>query len=134
MGENGDFLVSCMQMCGELEEDLRMMVGWFAEVCKRRGLKVNSGKSKVMALNAEEGLECEVHVDVIRLEQVSEFKYWGCVLNESGTDGAESSRKVANGTRVASAISSLVNAWDLQLECAKVLHETLLMHDSETML
>ena len=32
-------------------------------VCRRRGLKVNADKSKVMALNGEEGLECEVCVD-----------------------------------------------------------------------
>ena len=55
-------------LCGELEEDLRVMVGWFAEVCRRRGLKVNAGKSTVMVLNGEEGLVCEVHVDGIRLE------------------------------------------------------------------
>ena len=30
-------------LCGEPEEDLRAMVGWFAEVC-RRGLKVNAGE------------------------------------------------------------------------------------------
>ena len=71
-------------LCDELEEDLRAMVEWFAEVCRRRGLKVNAGKSKVMVLNGEEGLECEVHVDGIHLEHVSEFKY----LDESGTDGA----------------------------------------------
>ena len=29
-------------LCGELEEDLRVMVGWFAEVCRRRRLKVNA--------------------------------------------------------------------------------------------
>ena len=44
-----------------------------------------------MVLNGEEGLECEVQVDGIRLEHVSEFKYLGCVLDESGTDGVESS-------------------------------------------
>ena len=49
--------------------------------------KVNSGKSKVMVLNGEEGLECEVFVDGICLEHVSEFKYLGCVLDKSGTDG-----------------------------------------------
>ena len=70
-------------------DDLRVVVGRFAEVCKRRGLKVNAGKSKVMVLNGEDGLECEVHVDGIRLERVSEFKYLGCVLDESGTNGAE---------------------------------------------
>ena len=46
-----------------------------------------------MVLN-EVGLECEVHVDRICLDQVSEFKYLGCILDESGTDGAEFSRKV----------------------------------------
>ena len=60
-------------------------------------------------------LECEVHVDRIHLEPVLEFKYLGCVLDESGTDGAECSRKmVMSGMRVAGAINSLVNARDLQ--------------------
>ena len=52
-----------LAICGESEEDLRAMVRWFAEVCRRRGLKVNAGKSKVIVLNGKEGLECEVHVD-----------------------------------------------------------------------
>ena len=70
-------------LCGESEEDLRVMAGCFVEVCRRRGLKVNAGKSKVMVLNGGEGLECEVCVDGICLEVVSEFnKYLGCVLDE----------------------------------------------------
>ena len=62
----------------------------------------------------------------------------GYVLDDSGTDGAECSRKVASKRRVADAIRSLVNARYLQLECAGVLHETLhvsvLMYGNETML
>ena len=54
-----------------------MMVEWFDEVWRRRGLKVNGGKSKVMIVNREEGLECEVHIDGIRVEYLPEFKYWG---------------------------------------------------------
>ena len=42
-------------LCGESEEDLRAIVGCFVEVCRRRGLKVNAGKSKVMVLGGEEG-------------------------------------------------------------------------------
>ena len=72
---------------GESEENLRVMVGRFAEVC-RRCLKDNAGKSKVMVLGGEEGLECGVCVDWIRLEHVSEFKYLGCILDESGKDEA----------------------------------------------
>ena len=91
-----------------------------------------------MVLNGEEGLECEVHVDGIRLDHVSEFKYLRCILDESGIDGSECSKKVASGIKVAGALRSLVNTMNLQLECASVLHETLfasvLMYSSETML
>ena len=48
------------------------------------------------------------------------------VLNESDTDEAESRRKVISGWRVAGIIRSLVNAWSLQLESARILHESLL--------
>ena len=47
---------------GELEQDLRAIVGRFIEVC-RRCLKVNAGKSKVMLLCGEEGLRYEVCVN-----------------------------------------------------------------------
>ena len=107
-------------LCEELEEDLRRMIERFAEVCTRRGLNVNAGNSNVMVLNGEEGLGFEVHVDGIRLEHVSKFKYFGCVLDESGTDRAKCSRKVANGRRIAGTIRSPVNARDLQFECARV--------------
>ena len=57
-----------------------------------------------MVLNEEVGLECEVHVDRICLDQVSEFKYLGCILDESGTDGAEFSRKVVSRRRIAGVV------------------------------
>ena len=104
-------------------------------MCRRRGLKVNPGKSKVMMMNGEERLECEIRVIGMQLEHASEFKYLGCVLNESSTDEAECRRKLAKGKRVGGAIRSLVLARGLQLECARVLHETLfvpvLMYDSD---
>ena len=110
----------------------------FVEVFSRRGLKANVGKSKVRLLGEEEGFECEVSVDGICLEHVSEFKYLGCVFDESGTDEAECSRKVASGRRVSDAIRSLVNARTLQLECARVFHESLLVpvftYGNETMI
>ena len=58
-GENGDgeegrewrlpglLYADDLVLCGESEEDLRAMVGRFAEVCSRRGLRVNAGRSKV---------------------------------------------------------------------------------------
>ena len=66
-------------------------------MCRRRGLRVNVGESKVMVLNGEEGLEYEVYVDGIHLEHLSEFKYLGCILDESGTDVEEYSKNAASG-------------------------------------
>ena len=60
----GLFYADDLVLCGESEEDLRAWVGRFLEVC-RRGLKVNVGKSKVMVLGGEEGLECEFCVEGI---------------------------------------------------------------------
>ena len=83
--ESGDNLASFyavdLVLCGESEEDQRAMVGHFGEVCveKKRGLKVNAAKNKVMVLGGEEGLECEVYIDGIRLQHVLKFKYLGCV-------------------------------------------------------
>ena len=74
----------------------------------------------MMVLNGEEGLGCEVHVDGIRLEHVSEFKYSVCVLYKSGTDGTECSKELVSRRRVADAVKSLVNARDLQLEFASL--------------
>ena len=63
--ESGDCLASCMRMTWFYveSEDLKVMVGRFAEVCRRRGLRVVAGKSGVMVLSGGEGLECEVNVD-----------------------------------------------------------------------
>ena len=123
-------------LCGVSKEDLRAMVGRFIEVCRRRSVKVNAGKSKVIVLDGEEELECEVCVDGKRLEHVSEFKFFGCIFDESGIDEVECNRKVESGMRVGGAIRSLVNAKSLHLECARVLNESLLvpflMYGSET--
>ena len=48
-------------------------------------------------------------------------------MDESGTDEVECGRKVPIGRMVAVAIRFLVNDRGLQLECSKVLHETLLV-------
>src|SRR5678815_4489350 len=95
-------------LCGESEESLRGLVERYGRVFKRRGLKVNVDKSKVMVVS-EDSPRCEVMLDGEQLEQVSEFKYLGYMLDEKGTDDAECSRKVVNGREVAGAIKSLVD-------------------------
>ena len=71
---------------------------------------------KMIMLCGEEGSECEVCIDGIHLEHALEFKYLRCVLDESGTDEAEFSRKLLSGRRVG-AIRSLFNALSVLGSC-----------------
>ena len=56
MGEIGDCLAFCMQMTWFCVVSWGRTSGWFGEVCRRRGQKVNAGKSKVIVLNGKGGL------------------------------------------------------------------------------
>ena len=64
----------------------------------------------MMVLGGEEGVECEVCVDWMRFENLLEYKDFGCVLNESGINEVETSRKVVSRRRVVGISRSLVNA------------------------
>ena len=66
-------------------------------------------------------------MDGKRLKHVSEIKCLCYVLDELGTDDTECRRKVASGRKIADATSSLGNARGFQFECARVLHEALLV-------
>ena len=68
-------------------------------------------------LGGEEELICKVLINGTQLEHVADFKYLGYVLDELCTDDPKCCRKVVSGRRVAGAVSSLVNARSLQLEC-----------------
>ena len=50
-------------LCNKLEKGLMAMLGYFVEMCRRRGLKVNAGKSKMIMLGEEEKSNCEVCID-----------------------------------------------------------------------
>ena len=61
----------------------------------------NGGTMQMIVSGGEEGLECEICVDRIHLEHVSEFKYLVCVLDESGTNETECSiGKIGNHRKV----------------------------------
>ena len=99
-------------------EDLKVMEGQFVEECRRTSLKVNADKIKMIVLSTEERLGCEIRVDGVRLEQVFEFKYLGCILDELSKDVEECDGKVASRRKVANTTRSIVNVRCLYLECA----------------
>ena len=63
-------------------------------------MKVNADKRKVLVLG-EERFGFEICLDGMWLEQVSEFKYLVCVLNESGAGDAKCNMEVTSKRKVA---------------------------------
>ena len=61
---NGLLYADDLILCGESEEYLRAGEGRFVELRRRKSLKVNAVKNKVMVIGREDGLE-----------HVFEFKY-----------------------------------------------------------
>lgn len=61
------------------------------------------------------------------MEQEHEFNYLGCLMNDRGAEKVECEDKLMNGRRVPGAIRALVDKKGLSLECASVLHESLLI-------
>ena len=53
---SGLFYTDNLVLCGELEEDLKVMVERFIKVCKRRGLKINVDISMVLVLSGGGGI------------------------------------------------------------------------------
>ena len=80
-------------------------------------MKVNAEKSKVKVLGGEDVMPCEIRVERARLEQGSEFKYFGAVLDESCTDDV-----VCRRWLVGKMLQVLLDpVGGLQLECERVL-------------
>ncbi len=83
-------------LLAESERDLQRVVNEFYSVCKRRNLKVNAGKSKVMVFERREEevvdfntayilrlpavTRCRVMLGSEKMEEVREFKYLVTVL------------------------------------------------------
>ncbi len=87
-------------LLAESEGDLQREVNEFFSVCKRRKLKVNAGKSKMMVFERREEevinfntayrvrlpavASCKIMLGSEKMEEVSEFKYLGTVLCKHG--------------------------------------------------
>ena len=74
----------------DTEETLQQLVTEFDRVCKRRKLKVNVDKSKLLRCSKEDPVpRLQIQLGDKQLEQVDSFKYLGAKVTEKGTVGQE---------------------------------------------
>ncbi len=100
-------------LLAESERELQQVVDEFCNVCVRRKLTVNVGKSKMMVFEREEvevvdfsnpyrvsvpvAGRCKVDLGGERMEEVKEFKYLGTVLCKHGEMDGEIRERAVKG-------------------------------------
>ena len=119
------------------EERLQMLVEAFNTVCKRRGLKVNVGKSKVMMCDRD-GSQRSLNVTMEgeRLEQVDSFKYLGTHIAADGRMDVEVNYRVNEGMKTIGVLNKMWKNKKVTMEAKKRLYEGVVvptaMYGSET--
>ena len=108
---------------GTSEEELQRVVNAFGEVCKKRKLKVNARKSKVLVCEKGGGSECEIKLENQVLEVVNEFKYLGSVIERKGGVNEEVESRVRQGKRVAGVLRDISKKKKLSTEVAVGMYE-----------
>ena len=110
------------------EEKLNQLVSEFGRVCKRRKLRVNVGKSKVMrCTRSEDGANLNVRLNGEVLEEVSQFKYLGSIVAADGGVKADVNHRVNEGCKVLGAMNGVIKNRGLGMNVRRVLYEKIIV-------
>ncbi len=126
-------------LIAEYESDLQNLVSVFDSVCKRRKLKVNVNKSKVMVCEQSRseavdfvcpyrvGIECEKDCKITlngeEMEKVNEFKYFGSITSKHGGTEGEARERALQGRRVAGSLGRIMNGRSVSMEVKRDLRK-----------
>ena len=104
------------------------MVMFMNEECKKKGMKINVGKTKVMVLEKDEELTgCEIMIENERVEQVKEFVYLGCMFTRDGLCEGDIERRVRAGNKVSLSLHSLIGNQNLSQKARLAIHRGMLV-------
>ncbi len=119
-------------IAGRNEAELQTAVNEFCSVCKRRKLKLNAGKKRVMIFERREGEVIDYNINyrmrlpvVVRcriisgneaMEDVSEFKYLGTVLCKHGGMEGEIREQVTTGRIVVGSLARVMKGRNVPMD------------------
>ncbi|KAK3893665.1 hypothetical protein Pcinc_002527 [Petrolisthes cinctipes] len=130
-------------LMAENERNLQRVVDEFQSVCKRRKLKVNVGKSKVMVFERAEtevidfatpyrvavptGTKCEITLRGERMEEVKEFKYLGTVMCKHGSMEGEIRERAVKGRQVIGSLGRIMKGRSVSMEVKRGLRNSIIL-------
>ncbi len=130
------FFVDDTALLAECEGDMQRVVNEFFSVCKRRKLKVNDGKRKVMVFErrGEEVINfntayrvrlpavasCGINLGSENTEEVSKLKYLGTVLSKHVGMEAEIRERVMKDRSVVGSLTGVMKGRNVSMAVKKV--------------
>ena len=97
-------------------------------MCKRRKLKVNVDKSKVMRRSKEEQVAgLQIQLDGEQLEKVDSFKYLGAKVTEKGNVGTEVQFRVVEVRRVMGGMKKISKNREMGMGAKRGLYEPIIV-------
>ena len=111
-------------LVADTEEKLGQLVEEFGRVCRRRKLRVNVGKSKVMRCTRElGGRRLNIGLDGEQLEEVDCFKYLGSSIAANGRVESEVKARVNEVGKVLGGLKQMFGCRSLRMNVKKRLYE-----------
>ncbi len=130
-------------LLAESETMLQRIVDEFDRVCKRRKLKVNEGKSKVMVfetareqtiniakpyrVGSEAILGCKIWLGKERMEGVNEFKYLGTILCKDGSMEGEIRERTVKGRQVMGTLERVMKGRNVSMTVGKGIRNSVIL-------
>ena len=115
-------------LVAESAEQLQRLVTEFGKVCKRRKLRVNVEKSKVMCGGGSEDREMpNIMLNGERMEVVNSFKYLGSCFDSEGGVKGDVSMRVGEGTKAFGALKRVWRGRGVTLGVKRELYERIVV-------
>ena len=118
------------------EEELQSNINDLEVACRNFGMKINSSKIQVMHVGkTRKSINCTLNGNL--LEQVSQFKYLGCMFSEDGSLNKEFEHRKINGNKLVAQLRSHVFCKkELSTETKLLIHNSIyrptIMYGSES--
>ena len=111
-------------LVADSEEELQHLVREFGRVCKRRKLKVNVNKSKVMRCRrGVDDSRLNVTLEGEQLEEVDCFKYLGSSISVDGKIEGEVKARVNEVAKVQGGLKEILKSKTLKMDAKRRLYE-----------
>ena len=124
-------------LVADSEGTLQQLVTEFDRVCKRRKLKINVDKSKVLRCSREDPVpRLQIQIGGEQMEQVDSFKYLGSMVTENGNVSREVQSRTIEAGKAMAGLNKIFQNREMGMEAKRGLYESVIvptaLYGSET--